>query len=114
MLFAGCAMTVSHPRALLPLENFVPLPVDFRIQVEAGFEAYGERVARALRLSPRSRRRLPAFSRPPRVCAATSFQTHVMTPKLSAAVVPTTASVSRQSDGRGAAARATHELAHLH
>ena len=47
MLIAGCGLTASHPRALLPLENFVPLASDPRVRVEPGFEAYGERVAQA-------------------------------------------------------------------
>ena len=48
MLIAGCGLTASHPRALLPLENFVPLASDPRVRVEPGFKAYGERVAQAL------------------------------------------------------------------
>jgi len=123
MLFAGCAMTVSHPRALLPLENFVPLPVDSRIQVESGFEAYGERVARVL---PQAIARVEAahylpFSRPPRVYVCGSdacFKRHVLTPKLSAAVVPDNRLIlSPNLDGREShrlPALLTHELAHLH
>ena len=48
MLLAGCAMTVSHPRALLLVESFVPLVSDPRIQVGPGCEAYGERVTQVL------------------------------------------------------------------
>jgi len=48
MLFAGCALTVSQPKALLSIESFVPLASDPRIKVEPGFEAYGERAGQAL------------------------------------------------------------------
>jgi len=123
MLLSGCAMTVSHPRALLPLENFIPLPGDSRIQVEPGFEAYGERVARAL---PAAIARVEAahylpFARPPRVYVCGSddcFRRYVLTPKLSAAVVPDNRLIlSPNLDGREKhrlSALLTHELAHLH
>jgi hypothetical protein len=123
LLFAGCAMTVSHPRARLPLENFVPLPVDSRIQVESGFEAYGERVARALPQAiagVEAAHYLP-FARPPRVYVCGSdacFKRYVMTPKLSAAVVPDNRLIlSPNLDGKESPrlpALLTHELAHLH
>jgi hypothetical protein len=123
MLFAGCAMTVSHPRALLPLENFVSLPVDSRIQVESGFEAYGERVARAL---PQAIARVEAahylpFAQPPRVYVCGTepcFKRYVLTPKLSAAVVPDNRLIlSPNLDGKEShrlSTLLTHELAHLH
>ncbi|HWR77733.1 MAG TPA: hypothetical protein VN283_11055 [Thiobacillus sp.] len=123
MLLTGCALTVSHPRALLPLETFVPLPVDSRIQVEPGFEGYGERVARALPqaiAAVEAAHYLP-FARPPRVYVCGSdacFKRHVLTPKLSAAVVPDNRLVlSPNLDGREKhrlSALLTHELAHLH
>ena len=45
---SGCALGVSHPRALKPVTGFAPLASDPRVWVEPGFEAYGERVAQAL------------------------------------------------------------------
>ena len=123
MLLAGCALTASHPRALLPLENFVPHPVDSRIQVEPGFEGYGERVARALPqaiAAVETAHYLP-FVSPPRVqvCgSANCFKRYVATPKLSAAVVPDNRLIlSPNLDGREKhrlPALLTHELAHLH
>ncbi|MDZ7584232.1 MAG: hypothetical protein U0938_05305 [Thiobacillus sp.] len=119
----GCAFTVSHPRALTPLESFAPLAGDPRVWVEPGFEAYGARVAAAL---PDAIARVEAahylpFSRPPRVYVCGSdacFKRHVLTPKLSAAVVPDNRLIlSPNLDGREShrlPALLTHELAHLH
>jgi hypothetical protein len=47
-ILSGCALGVSHPRALKPVTGFAPLASDPRVWVEPGFEAYGERVAQAL------------------------------------------------------------------
>lgn len=119
----GCALTVSDPRALTPLESFAPLAGDPRVWVEPGFEAYGARVAATL---PDAIARVEAahylpFSRPPRVYVCGSdacFKRHVLTPKLSAAVVPDNRLIlSPNLDGREShrlPALLTHELAHLH
>jgi hypothetical protein len=119
----GCALTVSDPRALTPLDSFAPLAGDSRVWVEPGFEAYGARVAAAL---PDAIARVEAahylpFSRPPRVYVCGSdacFKRNVRTPKLSAAVVPDNRLIlSPNLDGREShrlPALLTHELAHLH
>ena len=119
----GCALTVSHPRALTPLESFAPLAADSRVWVEPGFEVYGERVARALPqaiAAVEAAHYLP-FARAPRVhvCGSEAcFSRYVLTPKLSAAVVPDNRLIlSPNLDGREKhrlAALLTHELAHLH
>ncbi|MBU1396217.1 MAG: hypothetical protein KKE84_08745 [Gammaproteobacteria bacterium] len=119
----GCALTVSHPRALTPLESFVPLAGDPRVWVEPGFEGYGERVARALPqaiAAVEAAHYLP-FARAPRVhvCGSEAcFRRYVLTPKLSAAVVPDNRLIlSPNLDGREKhrlSALLTHELAHLH
>ena len=119
----GCALTVSHPRALTPLESFVPLAGDSRVWVEPGHEAYGARVAAAL---PDAIAKVEAahylpFARPPRVhvCGSDAcFKRYVLTPKLSAAVIPDNRLIlSPNLDGREKhrlPALLTHELAHLH
>jgi len=119
----GCALTVSNPRALTPLESFVPLGGDSRVWVEPGFEAYGERVAAAL---PQAIAKVEAahylpFVRPPRVhvCGSDAcFKRYVLTPGLSAAVIPDNRLIlSPNLDGREKhrlPALLTHELAHLH
>ena len=119
----GCALTVSHPRALTPLESFAPLAADSRVWVEPGFEVYGERVARALPqaiAAVEAAHYLP-FARAPRVhvCGSEAcFRRHVLTPKLSAAVVPDNRLIlSPNLDGSEShrlPALLTHELAHLH
>ena len=119
----GCALTVSHPRALKPIDSFVPLAADPRVWVEPGFEAYGMRVAGVL---PDAIAKVEAahylpFARPPRVhvCGTDAcFKRYVLTPKLSAAVVPDNRLIlSPNLDGRERhrlPALLTHELAHLH
>ena len=119
----GCALTVSDPRALKPIDSFAPLAGDARVWVEPGYEAYGVRVAEAL---PAAIAKVEAahylpFSRPPRVYVCGSedcFKRYVMTPKLSAAVVPDNRLIlSPNLDGREKhrlPALVTHELAHLH
>jgi hypothetical protein len=119
----GCALTVSHPRALKPVDGFVPLAADARVWVEPGYEAYGARVAEAL---PTAIARVEAahylpFARQPRVhvCGSDAcFKRHVLTPKLSAAVIPDNRLIlSPNLDGREThrlPALLTHELAHLH
>jgi len=120
---SGCALTVSHPRALQPVQGFTPLASDTRVWIEPGFEEYGERVSQAL---PEAIDRVEAahylpFLRPPRVyvCGtAACFRRHVLTPRLSAAVVPDNRLfLSPNLDGKEKhrlGALLAHELAHLH
>lgn len=122
-MLPGCALTVSNPRALMPIDSFVPLHGDGRVWVEAGFEDYGERVAAVL---PDAIARVEAahylpFARTPRVyvCgSADCFNRYVLTPRLSAAVVPDNRLIlSPHLDGRERhrlPLLLTHELAHLH
>ena len=122
-LLQGCALTVSNPRALLPIDSFVPLASDARVWVEPGFEAYGERVAGVLpaAIAQVEAAHYQAFAAPPRVyvCgSAPCFKRYVLTPRLSAAVVPDNRLIlSPNLDGRERArlpTLLTHELAHLH
>ncbi|MHB1145862.1 MAG: hypothetical protein ACYCZS_13290 [Thiobacillus sp.] len=119
----GCALTVSDPRALRPIDSFVPLAADARIWVEPGSEAYGVRVAEALpaAIATVEAAHYLSFARPPRVYVCGSedcFKRYVMTPKLSAAVIPDNRLIlSPNLDGREShrlPALLTHELAHLH
>ena len=123
VVLSGCALTVSEPRALLPIEGFEPLASDRRVWVEPGFEQYGERVAAALpaAIARVEQAHYLPFFRPPRVyvCGSdTCFKRHVMTPKLSAAVVPDNRLIlSPNLNGREShrlSALLVHELAHLH
>lgn len=119
----GCALTVSNPRALQPIDSFTPLASDRRVWVEPGFEDYGERVAAAL---PDAIAHVEAghylrFARTPRVyvCGTQEcFKRYVLTPQLSAAVVPDNRLIlSPNLDGRERhrlPSLLTHELAHLH
>jgi hypothetical protein len=119
----GCALTVSHPRALEPLDTFAPLESDERVWVEPGYEDYGERVAEALPAAidkVEAAHYLP-FVHPPRVnvCGSDAcFKRYVKTPKLSAAVIPDNRLIlSPNLNGREKnrlPALLTHELAHLH
>lgn len=122
-MLSGCAMTVSEPRALEPIEGFVPLATDARVWVEPGYETYGERVAAALPAAiarVETAHYLP-FLHAPRVYVCGSdacFSRWVLTPRLSAAVVPDNRLIlSPNLDGRESTrlpALLTHELAHLH
>jgi hypothetical protein len=122
-LLGGCALGVSHPRALQPVTGFMPLASDPRVLVEPGYEAYGERVAQALPAAVaqvEAAHYLP-FLKPPRVhvCGtAACFSRHVLTPRLSAAVVPDNRLfLSPNLDGKEAhrlPALLAHELSHLH
>lgn len=119
----GCALSVSNPRALRPIDGFVPLAGDARVRVEPGYEAYGERVSAALpaaMAAVEAAHYLP-FLRPPRVYVCGSkdcFHRHVYTPRLSAAVIPDNRLVlSPNLNGRESARLSgllTHELAHVH
>jgi len=122
-LLQGCALTVSNPRALLPIDSFVPLASDARIWVEPGFEAYGDRVASALpaAIAQVEAAHYRAFAITPRVyvCgSAECFSRYVLTPRLSAAVVPDNRLIlSPNLNGREShrlPSLLTHELAHLH
>lgn len=119
----GCALTVSDPRALRPIDGFAPLASESRVWVEPGHEAFGARVAAVL---PQAVARVEAahyqrFARPPRVyvCGTDAcFKRHVLTPRLSAAVVPDNrVFLSPNLESREAHRLPTllaHELAHLH
>lgn len=119
----GCALTVSDPRALRPIDSFAPLAGDARVWVEPGHEDYGARVAAAL---PAAIARVEAahylsFAQPPRVyvCGSdTCFKRYVLTPRLSAAVVPDNRLILspnlNRCERQRLAALLTHELAHLH
>lgn len=120
---SGCALTVSDPRALKPVEGFVPLAEDRRVWVEPGHEAYGVRVAEVLpqAIARVERAHYLPFARPPRVhvCGTDAcFKRYVLTPRLSAAVVPDNrVFLSPNLDVRERhrlSTLLTHELAHLH
>jgi hypothetical protein len=123
LLLSGCALTVSDPRALIPMDSFVQLASDSRVWVEPGYEDYGERVAEAL---PAAIEQVEAahylpFLYPPRVYVCGSdacFKRYVLTPKLSAAVVPDNRLIlSPNLDGKESQrlpSLLAHELAHLH
>jgi len=122
-VLSGCALGVSHPRALKPVTGFVPLASDPRVWVEPGFEAYGERVAEAL---PEAIARVETahylpFVKAPRVyvCGtAACFSRYVLTPRLSAAVVPDNRLFLSPNLNDKEAHRLgpllAHELSHLH
>lgn len=119
----GCALTVSDPRARAPIDGFAQSSADPRVWVEPGFGAYGARVAAALpaAIATVEAAHYRPFARAPRVYVCGSqqcFERYVLTPRLSAAVVPDNRLVlSPKLDGREKhrlAALLTHELAHLH
>ncbi|MEW6132918.1 MAG: hypothetical protein AB1591_07090 [Pseudomonadota bacterium] len=122
-LLAGCALTVSHPRALQPMQGFEPLPGDGRVWVEPGAEDYGLRVSQLLDAAiarVEAAHYLP-FAHAPRlyVCGSEAcFRRYVHTPGLSAAVIPDNRLVlSPRLDGRERwrlQNLLVHELAHLH
>jgi len=122
-MLAGCALSVSHPRALLPVEGFVPLASDPRIRIEPGYAADGERVAEVLPqaiATVEAAHYLPFVSTPRvYVCGTDAcFKRYVLTPKLSAAVVPDNRLILSPNlfgrESRRLTALLTHELAHLH
>ena len=123
LLLAGCASTASDPRARQPMQGFVPLPEDSRVWVEQGAEEYGRRVSARLdaAIAKVEAAHFLPFARPPRVyvCASEScFRRHVLTPRLSAAVIPDNRLIlSPKLDGRESwrlQNLLVHELAHLH
>jgi hypothetical protein len=119
----GCALIPGDPHARPPADSFVPLASDARVWVEPGYEAYGKRVAAALPAAiaqVEAAHYLP-FAKTPRVYVCGSqacFKRHVMTPKLSAAVVPDNRLILSPNlngrESRRLPALLTHELAHLH
>lgn len=123
LLLAGCALTVSHPRALQPIQGFQPLPEDQRVWVEPGAEEYGSRVSAMLDAAiarVETAHFLP-FVHAPRVYVCGSeacFRRHVFTPALSAAVIPDNRLIlSPRLDGKERwrlENLLVHELSHLH
>jgi hypothetical protein len=122
-LLCGCTMTVSDPRALAPMEGFVPLAEDQRVRVEPGYEDYAVKVAKllpdAIARVERSHGRPFKFAPRIYVCGTDAcFNRYVMTPRLSAAVVPDNRLILSPSlDGRETdrlEPLLVHELAHLH
>lgn len=123
LVLSGCAMLVSDPRALQPMEDFSPLPEDSRVWIEQGAEAYGRRVSQELDRAiakVEAANYLP-FVETPRiyVCGTEScFKSYVFTPKLSAAVIPDNRLIlSPNLNGREnwrLQNLLVHELAHLH
>ncbi len=123
LLLAGCASTASDPRARQPMQGFVPLPEDSRVWVEQGAEEYGRRVSARLdaAIAKVEAAHFLPFARSPRVyvCLSEScFRRHVLTPRLSAAVIPDNRLIlSPKLDGRESwrlQNLLVHELAHLH
>lgn len=122
-LLAGCALTVSHPRALQPMQGFQQLPEDRRVWVEQGAEDYGRRVSQQLDAAiarVEAAHYLP-FSETPMiyVCGSDAcFKRYVYTPRLSAAVIPDNRLIlSPNLDGKEhwrLNGLLVHELAHLH
>ncbi len=120
---AGCASTVGAPRAMNPLDGFVLVAADPRIEFEPGFEAYAGRVAQIL---PEAVAKVEAahylpFYRSPHVfvCGTDAcFKRYVATPRLSAAVVPDNRLIlSPNLNGREhdrLEPLLIHELSHLH
>ena len=122
-MLQGCALTVSNPRALLPIDSFEPLASDPRVWVEPGYEAYGERVASVLPAAiaqVEAAHYLP-FAKTPRiyVCGSDAcFKRYVLTPRLSAAVVPDNRLILspklNDRESHRLPSLLAHELAHLH
>lgn len=123
LLLAGCATTASDPRARQPIHGFAPLQEDGRVWVEQGAEEYGRRVSGKLDAAiarVEAAHYLP-FAQTPRVYVCGSeacFKRYVMTPRLSAAVIPDNRLIlSPNLDGRESWRLENlllHELAHLH
>lgn len=131
VLLAGCTavlsdprtLVVSDPRALEPMEGFVQLPLDKRIWVEPRAEDYGQRVAQLLDQAIRKVEvaHYLSFAEPVQiyVCGTEAcFKRFVLTPKLSAAVIPDNRLVLSPNLNQREAWRLEplllHELAHLH
>lgn len=123
LMLAGCAATVGDPRARLPMQGFSPLPEDGRVWTEPGAEEYGRRVSEKLdaAIAKVEAAHYLSFAQLPRVyvCGSeTCFKRHVLTPRLSAAVIPDNRLIlSPNLDGRESwrlENLLVHELTHLH
>jgi hypothetical protein len=131
IILAGCTsvlsdprmLVVSDPRALEPMNGFVQLPMDKRIWVEPGAEDYGRRVAQLLDQAIRKveEAHYLSFAEPVQiyVCGSdTCFKRFVLTPKLSAAVIPDNRLILSPNLNQRETWRLEplllHELAHLH
>ncbi|NWG39679.1 MAG: hypothetical protein HXY27_06915 [Hydrogenophilaceae bacterium] len=130
-LLAGCTsvlkdprmLIVSDARALQPMEGFVPLPHESRVFHEPGAEAYARRVASLLDKSIKrveAAHNLP-FAEPVRIfiCGTEAcFKRYVLTPKLSAAVIPDNRLILSPNLNERESWRLEplmlHELSHLH
>jgi hypothetical protein len=130
-MVSGCAsgladprlLIVSDARALKPMEGFVPFAADARIWVEPGAEAYAWRVAALLdrAIGRVEAAHYLAFKEPVQVYVCGSeacFRRHVLTPRLSAAVIPDnrlllSPNLNERESWR-LEALLVHELAHLH
>jgi hypothetical protein len=122
-LCAGCALTVSHPNALRPVDAFVVSSADARVWHEPGAEAVARRVADVL---PDAAARVESvhglpFARAPRVyvCASVAcFDRYVTGRGLTAAVVPDNRLVLSPllfgRESRRLPDILAHELSHLH
>lgn len=130
-LLVGCAavlndprmLFVSDPRALQPMAGFNRLPRDSRVWFEPGAEAYAERVAGLLDETIRKVElaHYQAFAEPVQVyvCGTEAcFKRYVLTPKLSAAVIPDNRLILSPNLNERESWRLKplmlHELAHLH
>lgn len=123
LLFSGCASMVGDPRARQPMQGFAPLPEDSRVWVEQGAEEYGRRVASRLdtAIAKVEAAHYLSFVQTPRVYVCGSddcFKRYVLTPRLSAAVIPDNRLIlSPNLNGRESwrlENLLVHELAHLH
>jgi hypothetical protein len=130
-LLAGCAsvmddprmLFVSDPRALQPMEGFSQLPRDSRVWFEHGAEDYANRVAELLNKTIKKveSAHYLAFAEPVQifVCGTEAcFKRYVLTPKLSAAVIPDNRLILSPNLNERESWRLKslllHELAHLH
>lgn len=130
-LLAGCAsvmddprmLFVSDPRALQPMEGFSQLQQDSRVWFEPGAEDYASRVAELLNKTIRKveSAHYLTFAEPVQiyVCGTEAcFKRYVLTPKLSAAVVPDNRLILspnlNERENWRLKSLLLHELAHLH
>lgn len=130
-LLAGCAsvindprmLLVSDPRALQPMEGFSPMPLEPRVWFEPGAEAFAQRVASLLDRSIRKieKEHYLSFAEPVKiyVCGTEScFKRYVLTPRLSAAVIPDNRLILSPNLNDRESWRLEplmlHELSHLH
>lgn len=122
-VLSGCATTAGDLRARQPMQGFAPLPEDSRVWVEQGAEEYGRRVSEKLDAAiakVEAAHYLP-FAETPRVhvCGSdTCFKRYVLTPRLSAAVIPNNRLILSPNLDDKEKWRLenllVHELAHVH